>query len=103
MSEYRELQAALDAIIAMERHDFEEDHFPDAEYAYNDGLIAAMNAVAAVPAADVVEVRHGRWVNRKSMLYCSECGCGFDRVFHLDLLYCPHCGTRMDGSEDNNG
>ena len=56
-------------------------------------------AMKAIHAADAVEVRHGRWVERKSMLYCSECGCGFDRVFHLDLLYCPHCGAKMDESE----
>ena len=80
MAEYRELQAAIDAIISMERHDFEEDHFPDAEHAYNDGLIAAMNAVAAVSAADVAEVRHGHWWDRGSLsCRCSRCGCKNDR------------------------
>lgn len=58
---------------------------------YNEGVKAAEDAVAAVPAADVVEVKHGRWVleahsfyrdtfdeSRELVVYitasCSECG-----------------------------
>lgn len=100
MAEYRELQAAIDAIIAMERHDFEEDHFPDAEYAYNDGLIAAMNAVAAVPAADVAPIVHAHWIWGKQILnrqVCSHCSASFDSL--ENDRYCPNCGAKMDECE----
>ena len=69
-----------------------------------------------IPAADVVEVRHGRWVFGKDLadsfgsinknkyhLYCSECrhqafnnsddnDCDFD----MDTPFCPWCGAKMD-------
>ena len=69
------------------------------------------------PAADVVEVRHGRWTFGKDLpdsfgsinknkyhLYCSECrhqafnksadnDCDFDE----DTPFCPWCGSKMDG------
>lgn len=59
-----------------------------------------------MPAADVQEVRHGRWEDGKRM--------GFDGTFHWfrqcseclyereddnpdkDTNYCPNCGSRMD-------
>ena len=68
-------------------------------------------------AADVAEVRHGRWTFGKDLpdsfgsmnknkyhLYCSECrnqafnnttdnDCDFD----MDTPFCPWCGAKMDG------
>ena len=73
--------------------------------------------IKCIPAADVVEVRHGRWrfgkdlpdsfgsINKnKYHLYCSECrnqafnnttdnDCDFD----MDTPFCPWCGAKMDG------
>lgn len=64
--------------------------------------------VESQPAADVVEVRHGRWVGLEYDGYadgcpvydlweCSECG---EEVRGEDVpdthLYCPNCGCRMD-------
>ena len=68
----------------------------------------ALNAVACVvnaPTADVVEVRHGRWIptyhtyyNRDGAcqiadeFHCSECG-----IYSRDEFnYCPNCGAKMD-------
>lgn len=48
------------------------------------------------PAADVVEVRHGRWNNGYEVQNCSECGYRGKRSYK----YCPHCGARMDGGAD---
>lgn len=66
--------------------------------------------VAAIPAADVVEVKHGTWnyldMNIKyntHVVECSECG-AFLNISILDWgiysNYCPNCGARMRGAED---
>ena len=69
--------------------------------------------------ADVVKVRHGRWVFGKDLaccwgqilknkyhLYCSEClEQAFNRSedndpdFDIDTPYCPNCGAKMDKEE----
>ena len=62
------------------------------------------------PAADVVEVRHGRWLTTDAYphhLYCSVCYKTYAKnakwVNELDLPtnYCPNCGARM-GKEDEH-
>lgn len=70
--------------------------------------------------ADVVKVRHGRWVFGKDLaccwgqilknkyhLYCSEClEQAFNRSedndpdFDIDTPYCPNCGAKMDKEEE---
>ena len=45
------------------------------------------------PFADVVEVKHGRWVEGRSLEKCSVCG----KKGFPDWYYCPKCGARMDG------
>ena len=47
------------------------------------------------PAIDVVQVRHGYWIDGKCGHYkiCSECNQIAD--FYFD--YCPNCGAKMDG------
>lgn len=63
----------------------------------------ALNAVKAIPAADVVEVRHGRWerIYDKSAggprLRCSLC---HSRSLY-QFYYCPDCGAKMDGGQDD--
>ena len=63
------------------------------------------------PAADVVEVKHGKWEkvrrtniwgNKVDILCCSECN-SFKYNGHgitVEYPYCPVCGVKMDG-EDN--
>ena len=73
--------------------------------------------IKCIPAADVVEVRHGRWefgkdlpdsfgsINKnKCHLYCSECRnqavnktVDNDPDFDVDTPFCPWCGAKMDG------
>ena len=61
--------------------------------------------LAGVPTADVVEVRHGHWIEHTEkpcwleddveVFYnCSECG-----TSHWSIAppYCPECGAKMDG------
>ena len=47
------------------------------------------------PEADVVEVRHGHWVEDGEYQVCSECG----EEHHWDeyrATYCEDCGAKMD-------
>ena len=52
------------------------------------------------PAADVVEVRHGRWevyLDGKYLM-CSACKASFwDENGDGGTNYCPNCGARMKG------
>lgn len=62
--------------------------------------IAFSDEIARIPAADVVEVRRGEWIEGKRIglnvlqYTCSECGLWADTKFP----YC-HCGAKMDGKK----
>ncbi len=60
---------------------------------WHKGMSVAMSSVCRIPAADVVPVRHGRWMEHKSWAKCSECG----YLLGFETPYCPDCGARMDG------
>lgn len=63
---------------------------------YNAAISDACRGVDTMPAADVQEVRHGRWINTQYPYgKCSECGCFLDTVEN-ETNYCPNCGSRMD-------
>ena len=51
--------------------------------------------------ADVVEVRHGKWIKPTpcSQEYCNQCGLTPKMVFGMLPNYCPNCGAKMDGKE----
>lgn len=61
------------------------------------------------PAADVQEVKHGKWlkpsnepVDSKQWI-CSECKGLTETAYycwHCYYNYCPNCGTRMDGDSN---
>ena len=64
-------------------------------------------AILKIPAADVAEVRHGRWTIAEDDYYglnivkCSVCHEEWcfeegDDVFDLNYHYCPNCGCKMD-------
>jgi len=68
-----------------------------------DGYVT--QGIKAIPAADVVPVRHGVWVaigktDPRPGYKCSRCNClaptGFMGTF-VKSNYCPNCGARMDG------
>ena len=53
------------------------------------------------PAADVVEVAHGRWMHEETedgfhIWRCSRCGRGMNGNPEGVHLYCYHCGAKMD-------
>lgn len=64
----------------------------------------AKREIAEMPAADVVPVVHGRWIEDHDYLKCPECGVmvKWDFTF-FDIgnwNYCPNCGAKMENDED---
>lgn len=56
-----------------------------------------------IPAADVVEVRHGRWIDSEEDGHLSICGvCNYPVDRFYKTKYCPNCGAKMDGGADDD-
>ena len=64
---------------------------PDKNRAFGHDAIEIMAEVHYMPAADVVEVRHGRWIKHECYDECEAC--------HTKVIYgrnyCPNCGALM--------
>lgn len=68
--------------------------------------------LAAIPAADVAPVRHGRWIDlgddywergRTSTRYkCSECGRRAGQKQAKLYHYCPNCGAKMEVDHEDD-
>ena len=83
---------------------------PDKSKAFGHDAIEILAGIHFMLAADVAEVRHGRWLTTDAYphhLYCSVCYKTYAKnakwVNELDLPtnYCPNCGARM-GKEDEH-
>ena len=92
-----ELQKRLEQIAN------ESDYLHDGD-TWDTGVNLAGTQVDLMPTADVVEVKHGKWLKKTDDIYywyeCSECSerppCDrYKETFFSD--YCPHCGAKMDG------
>lgn len=69
------------------------------EEIFNTALRKAASRIETIPAADVEEVRHGKWVYhyRLKRFVCLECG--YEQKHKPEWKYCPNCGAIMDGGE----
>lgn len=57
--------------------------------------------IEEVPAADVVEVRHGMWLRTPTgWVYCSVCGEEPPEETNARTKYCPNCGAKNGGHDD---
>lgn len=73
---------------------------------HSGAIECAISAIEMLPAADVVEVRQGLWIqphwkNSNYCCNCSECGGeAMHREYHWDKngIYpiCPNCGAKID-------
>lgn len=65
-----------------------------------------MHCAWDTPAADVVPVRHGRWIKRgyvcgENEYECSECHETEWRTSDSRMKWCMFCGAKMDGGGYN--
>lgn len=71
---------------------------------YTEDFKTCLRLVKNLPAADVEEVKHGKWIEypRAHYFKCSECK---ETVPYKKAVlirgkrkykYCPHCGAKMD-------
>ena len=80
------------------------------------GLRCAYRDAQRFPAADVVEVRHGEWVETQEPLGWRDVDCAECSVCHESWImdedssiddykcmwhYCPNCGAKMDGGTND--
>ena len=69
------------------------------------GLERAIGYLRAIPAADVVEVKHGEWeIDDDGYVRCSLCH-QKTPLYNIELVeltdYCPYCGAKMDGGKND--
>lgn len=90
-----------------------------AEYIEREAALAAINAlrgphampkicIEKIPAADVAEVRHGRWLDGRCTVCAweapDECAYdGYENIVLEETPYCPNCGAKMDGAQPETG
>ena len=109
MDEYINRDALLQEIEQERRAS--KNSFPRQHFVVGDVL----TCIRTAPAADVVEVRHGRWIDLNTenstgpLFKCSECShlhnpnrndLDLERV-ELKPLYCDACGARMDKEDEH--
>lgn len=75
-----------------------------AEYDNNYRLIIPVEAIKAVPAADVAPVVHGRWVPTESpfMNECEDCSvCGYRTVWGTGTITAPTAAREWTEVQNN--
>lgn len=97
MAEYIEREAVL-------KH-LDECKGEPSELCYTYALYRSIeHIVRDIPAADVAEVKRGKWIMRGGKLYCSSCqqrACvtrdSEDFWYTAGTEFCPNCGADMRG------
>ena len=96
MDEYIEREKAIQICQSYYEHCLKMHDYCGDSVAYD-----IRSNIQGLPIADVVEVKHGEWINKSTCVYeCSLC----DGVALLDFKgepcrYCPNCGAKMDLKE----
>ena len=96
MKEYIEREAVLERLAKVDM-----DTYYGFTAAVQFGVNHAIQCIKEAPAADVVEVRHGRWKNGGNGLYDTCSACEKEIYLAIPMNYCPECGARM-GKEDEH-
>ena len=67
---------------------------------FNLGVEAVIEYAENLPTADVVELRHGEWLECSNELnkYCSICG-KVEGTIYEKPPFCKNCGAKMNGGK----
>ena len=57
------------------------------------------NMLRNIPAADVVEQKHGTWYWLSTIFRSSYCCTNCQKRSPYEFDYCPNCGAKMDGGK----
>lgn len=102
MAEYIKREDAIDLFWTVDTENNGDDGYTVVikfGRCYDSNEIEAL--LSKLPAADVAEVRHGRWERVStasgiiSRVRCSVCA-GTQPLTFENMPYCPTCGARMD-------
>ena len=89
MTEYIKREDAIDAVLDV--------YYNTPDIDLSGGQLEA--AILNIPAADVAEVRHGRWLcvdtDTEQFFLCNRC----KKREYWESNYCPNCGAKMDKEE----
>ena len=102
MKEYIERAEALD--ICQKEY---EDRLRMADYCGDTVAWDIGGTIKGIPAADVAEVRHGRWEqhlqsSKVAPVYtCSLCKLNVSGFEKRWIKYCPYCGARMEKEDEH--
>ena len=96
MKEYIEREAVLERLAKVDM-----DTYYGFTAAVQFGVNHAIQCIKEAPAADVVEVRHGRWKNGGNGLYDTCSACEKEIYLAIPMNYCPNCGARMNKEDEH--
>ena len=119
MAEYIKREALIDAVESIDWYSVYKGKLTAGAPNTENALYKASSIYAVIdnaPAADVAEVRHGRWISLTECanegVYCSICKkkvwksdyalCSHKSRNKLRSDYCPNCGAKMDGGDGNS-
>ena len=120
MAEYIEREAMIDEIEGTTWYHIScQKNLVEGAACEADALYKATdiyNVIKSAPTADVVEVRHGKWVETQEPLGWCDVDCAECSVCHESWIidedssiddykcmwhYCPNCGAKMDGDTND--
>lgn len=101
MAEYIEREATIKLLRSLGSRDYRREKGTIQE------AIKMVSFPEYTPSADVVPVRHGRWILEREpdgKPYCFHCSVCDDDFHYIGIVtasdYCPNCGAKMDGDKN---
>ena len=83
-------------VLTMDEYIRRDAAIAEAEYDGNFVLVVPVKKIRNLPAADVIPVRHGRWLcvdtDTEQFFLCNRC----KKKEYWESDYCPNCGCKMD-------
>ena len=120
MAEYIEREAVIDEIESTTWYHINcQKNLVEGAAGEADALYKATdiyNVIKSAPTADVIEVRHGKWIETQEPLGWCDVDCAECSVCHESWIidedssiddyecmwhYCPNCGAKMDGDTND--